>query len=164
MRGTVLQVSISQGGVPKLAVPEAAVTLRGLEGDRCAHPQFHGGPSQALLLIASEAVDDLAARGWPVFYGALGENITTAGLDRRSVRPGQRYRVGTAIVEITRLRVPCAALDAYGKGIQGELYDSACKAGDVRSPRWGVGGFYAAVVQPGWVRVGDAIELLESAV
>jgi MOSC domain-containing protein YiiM len=157
MRGTVLQVSISQGGVPKVAVPEAAVTSRGLEGDRCAHPQFHGGPLQALLLIASEAVDDLAARGW------LGENITTVGLDRRSVRPGQRYRVGTAIVEITRLRVPCATLDAYGRGIQGELYDSACKAGDARSPRWGVGGFYAAVVEPGWVRVGDAIELLESA-
>jgi MOSC domain-containing protein YiiM len=161
----VLQLNVSNGGVPKFPIPEAEVTPLGLASDRHAHPNIHGGPRQALLLISSEGIEELRGAGFPVFAGALGENITTEGLDRRAVRLGQRYRIGGVVVEITKLRGPCETLNVYGAGtLQKAVYDAACKAGDPASPRWGLSGFYASVVRGGTVRVGDPIVLLDQAV
>ncbi len=97
--------------------------------------------------MTAETIDELAARGYPVYYGAAGENLTVRGLDRRLLRTGQRYRVGTAVIELTSIRVPCSQLDIYGSGIQREIYDAGVKAGDITSPRWAMSGFYAAVVR-----------------
>ena len=60
-----------------------------------------------------------------------------------------------------KIRVPCATLDVYGPTIKQEIYDKRVKAGDPESPRWGMSGFYARVIEPGPVGVNDAI-LLES--
>ncbi len=164
MTGSVVQLNISKGGLPKRPVPEAAVTPLGLEGDRCAHPEIHGGPQKALLLICAEVVDELTTRGFSLFYGALGENVTTRGLDRRQLRIGQRYRVGEALIELTKIRAPCSELDVYGPGIQDAIYDEAVKDGDPASPRWGMGGFYASVVKTGMVRPGDPVRLVDQLV
>jgi MOSC domain-containing protein YiiM len=136
------------------------LTPRGLAGDACAHSQIHGGPAQAVLLMMSEVIDDLKALGYPVYYGALGENLTSRGLDRRQIRLGQQLRVGSALIEITEVRVPCATLDIYGPAIKREIYDKQVKAGDPTSPRWGMSGFYARVVQPGHVRPDDIIDVV----
>src|SRR5438552_11563047 len=114
MTGQIIQINISTGGLPKRPIPEGLITPFGIEGDFCAHPEIHGGPRQAVLLIAAEAVDELVARGYPISYGALGENLTTRGLDRRQLRLGQRLRVGGAVIELTKVRVPCGSLDVYG--------------------------------------------------
>src|ERR1700684_1945990 len=116
--GSILQVSISRGGVPKLAVPEGDIGPLGIAGDAYNHPQIHGGPRQAILLIASEALDELKGQGYDLYPGALGENITTIGIDRKQWRAGQRWRVGQAVVELTKVRAPCDTLSVYGPGIQ----------------------------------------------
>ena len=159
MTGYIIQISISRGGVPKRPIPEGVITPLGVEGDQCAHPEIHGGPRQAVLLIAAEAVDELIARGYPLFYGALGENLTTRGLDRRQLRIGQTLRAGGALLEITKVRGPCSTLDVYGPTIIQEIYDSKVKAGDHTSPRWGMSGFYASVVEPGAVHTNDMIRV-----
>src|SRR5881394_4104113 len=100
MTGHIIQINISTGGLPKRPVPQALITPLGLEGDICAHPAIHGGPRQAVLLIAAEAVDELIARGYPLFYGALGENLTTRGLNPRQLRVGQIIRAGSARLEL----------------------------------------------------------------
>jgi MOSC domain-containing protein YiiM len=156
----VVQISISQGGVPKRSVPSAEVTRGGIVGDRWQHPQIHGGPFKAILLMAAEGIEELLAQGFPVYPGALGENITTRGLDRRSLRLGQRYRVGAVVIELSEIRVPCGTLNVYGKGIQAAMYDAQARAGDSSSPRWGLSGFYASVVHAGVIHVGDAIFLV----
>jgi MOSC domain-containing protein YiiM len=97
------------------------------------------------------------AQGFPLFHGALGENITTRGLDRRSLRVGQRYRAGEVVFEISKRRAPCRTLNVYGPAIQAALFDAQVNAGDPASPRWGLSGFYASVVLTGAIRVGDAI-------
>jgi MOSC domain-containing protein YiiM len=158
--GTVVQVSVSQGGVPKLAIPSGELTEIGIAGDAWRYP-FHGGRRQAILLVTIEGIDELVSRGFPVFPGALGENLTTRGLDRRQLRMGQRIRVGEAEIELTRMRAPCATLDVYGSGIQAAIYDARVRAGDPESQRWGLSGFYASVVQPGIVRAGDSIALAQ---
>jgi MOSC domain-containing protein YiiM len=110
-------------------------------------------------VIASEVVEDLAARGFPVTYGSLGENLTTSGLDPSQIRIGQIIRAGTALLEVTKIRVPCATLDVYGKGIQNEIYDAQVKSGDVTSPRWAWSGFYTRVLESGIVHPGDPISI-----
>lgn len=157
---SILQINISRGGVPKRPVAEAEVTPLGISGDLCAHPQIHGGPRQALLLITSEGIDELIALGYPLFHGALGENLTTRGLERRTLRIGQRWRIGEIVVEFTKIRGPCDTLNIYGRDIQKAICDSQVKAGDPASPRWGLSGFYASVIQPGVIRAGDPVTLL----
>jgi len=164
MRGSIVQISISPGGIPKRAVAEAEVTPEGIRGDSWAHPQIHGGPNQALLLITSEGIGQLIAQGYPVFAGALGENLTTAGLDRRQMRIGQRYRAGGVMLEITKMRSPCTTLDVYGPSIKQAVYDAQVKASDAASPRWGLAGFYARVLRSGFMRPKDIIELVDQAV
>ena len=108
---TVVQLNVSAGGLPKHPVREARVGPLGIEGDRHAHPAIHGGPQQALLIVCAEVVEELIGEGYPLFFGALGENITTRGLDRRTLRAGQRYRLGTEVtVELTKPRGPCRVL------------------------------------------------------
>ena len=159
MTGVVVQVSVSRGGVPKLAIPSTTLTETGLAGDAWRYP-FHGGRRKAILLVTTEGIDELIALGFAVFPGAMGENITTRGLDRRALRVGQRFSVGDAAIELTQVRAPCATLDVYGSGIQSSSYDARVQAGDPESPRWGLSGFYASVVRPGGVCPGDTIALI----
>lgn len=162
MSASVLQINVSNGGVPKRPVLFGEVTTTGVVGDRQAHPEIHGGPRQALLLITSEGLEELKCAGFPLYPGALGENVTTQGLDRRNVRLGQRYRLGEVIVEVTKMRRPCDQLNPYGEGtIQSAVFDKDVKAGNIESPRWGLAGFYVSVIQPGTLRPGDPIVLLE---
>ena len=105
----------------------------------------------------AETIEDLVARGYPVYPGALGENLTTRGLDRRQLRYGQRLRAGGALLEITKRRGPCSTLDVYGPTLQREIFDKRVKDGDPASPRWGMSGFYCAVIEPGPIRVDDII-------
>jgi MOSC domain-containing protein YiiM len=160
VQGSIVQINSSSGGLPKRAILAGFIDTLGLQGDAHAHPTIHGGPRKAILLIASEIVDHLAARGYPVFYGAMGENLTTRGIDFRAVRIGDRLRAGSAVLEITQPRGPCTALDVYGPSIKDEIYDLRVKLLDPTSTRWGMSGLYASVVEPGEVQPGDAIELL----
>jgi MOSC domain-containing protein YiiM len=132
----------------------------GIEGDGHAHPGIHGGPRKAILLIAAETVEALQQRGYPVFFGALGENLTTRGIDVRQLRVGDRIRAGGALLELTQPRGPCTALDIYGETLKREIYDQRVKALDPTSPRWGMSGFYASVVEPGPVCPGDIIAVV----
>lgn len=161
MPGSILQVNISKGGVPKRPITKAVVSTLGIEGDEHAHPQFHGGPRQALLLITSEGLEELKKMGYPLYPGALGENITTQGIDRRDLRIGQRMRVGDCVIEFTKIRTPCSTIAHYGPEIHKAVYDEAVKAGDPASPRWGLSGIYASVVTPGTLVPGDVVEILQ---
>ena len=96
MDGTIIQLNISPGGLPKRAIPEGFITSLGIEGDRHAHPAVHGGPAKAILIIAAEVVDALVARGYPLFYGAMGENLTPRGIQIRDLRIGDQLRAGGA--------------------------------------------------------------------
>jgi MOSC domain-containing protein YiiM len=161
MPGVIEQINVSSGGVPKRAVLHAAVGYLGIQGDKHAHPRFHGGPRQALLLITAEGIEELISAGYPLYAGALGENLTARGLDRREMRLGQRYRGGTVVIELTKIRQPCATLDAYGKGIQKAMFDADVKRGDFTSPLWGLSGLYASIIEPGEIVPGDIIALVD---
>ena len=155
-------MSLGPGGVPNHPVSEARITVSGLEGDRFHHPKIHGLPDQAVLLVTGEGLAELIAEGFPVFWGALGENLTLEGINRGSIQPGQRWRVGgEVILETTKRRAPCATLDVYGAALRNRIFDERVKQGDVASPRWGLSGIYARVIEGGHIRPGDPIWLAE---
>jgi MOSC domain-containing protein YiiM len=165
LRGEIVQLNISKGGLPKrpIAAGICFCGSLGLAGDEHAHPSIHGGPLKAILLIAVETLDELEARGYPVYPGAMGENLTTRGIDLRCLRVGDRLRAGAAELEITRPRGPCTQLDVYGPLLKYEVYDEQVRQQSPESPRWGMSGLYTSVIKEGEVRVGDAIELISGA-
>lgn len=164
LRGAIIQVSLSKGGIPKFAVPEAYCDTEGLEGDEHREIKYHGGRRRAILLASDEDLAALRELGFAVTPGSIGENLTIRGVDFRRLRTGMRFRAGGAMLELTRLRSACSNLNIFNSGelrIQEYLYDARCRAEDISSPRWAYGGFYASVLHPGLIRTGDILELVD---
>jgi MOSC domain-containing protein YiiM len=104
-------------------------------------------------LIQAELFDDLAARGFTVQPGEMGENVTTRGLDLLALPEGARLQLGAdAIVEITGLRNPCLQIDRFQQGLMQAVLDRDPAGNLVRKA-----GVMAVVIRGGDVRPGDAI-------
>jgi MOSC domain-containing protein YiiM len=104
-------------------------------------------------LVHGELLDALNARGFDVAPAAIGENVTTRGLDLLGLATGTVLRLGaTAEIEITGLRNPCRQLDAYRSGLMQAVLDRDADGRPVR-----LAGVMAVVRAGGTVRPGDAI-------
>lgn len=151
--GHIFQINVSDGGVPKLARREAEVTTVGLSEDRQRHTEFHGGPERALCLFSLERILALQAEGHPIFAGAIGENVTVAGLDWSRVVPGTRLRLGDSVlIEVASYTTPCNTIRrSFNDGDYGRVSQR-------RHPGWSRA--YARVLQTGTIRVGDSVALV----
>ena len=114
--GRIFQLNVSPGGVPKRAIAEDVLTEVGLAQDAVAHPRIHGGPTRALCLYALERVLALQEEGATIFPGAIGENVTTVGLDWDRIVPGARLALGDCVVEVTKYTTPCSTTSPFVKG------------------------------------------------
>lgn len=148
--GTVTQLSVSKGGLPKLPLPSVEVGWRGVVGDRQATRVHHGRPWQALCLWSVEVIDSFRAHGHPIAPGLAGENITMAGIDWANVRAGVRLQIGGVLCEISAYALPCFQNKAWF--LQGD-FDT------MHHPRGPVSRVYATVLQPGSIAVGDTVTL-----
>src|SRR5688572_28528366 len=147
MPATLVQVNVSNGGMPKLPVLSARVTKGGVEGDLQKNRKYHGGPDRAVCIYSEELYEQLRDAGVDVTNGAVGENFTTRGLDLQRLAKGDRLRVGgECVIEITEVRVPCSQLKKW----------------DVDLPEVIVGrsGWVAKVVYVGVLKAGDEIEVV----
>jgi MOSC domain-containing protein YiiM len=83
-----------------------------LDGDEQADLTVHGGRDKAVYVYPSEHYPRWQAEfpDLPLPYGMFGENFTTEGLDEQSVRIGDQFRIGEAVVEVTQPRLPCYKL------------------------------------------------------
>jgi len=106
--GSVTALHSSDGGVPKTPIDRAAVTSSGVAGDRQDDRTHHGRPLQALCIWSQDVIDALKAEGHPINPGLAGENITVAGIDWASLRPGSRIAIGEIDVLISSYAIPCA--------------------------------------------------------
>lgn len=144
-------LQVSAGGVPKLPVAQAEVRATGMEGDRQRDRRFHGGPNRALCVYAQERLDALVAEGHPAARGAMGENVTVAGLDWGLVRPGVRVRIGEVEGEVTSYAAPC-------RNIAGAFRDGDfTRVGQKLNPGWSR--VYLRIVREGLIAVGDVVEV-----
>ena len=104
-------------------------------------------------LIASELFDELAAQGFSVGPGDMGENVLTLGVDLLGLPLGTVLRLGpTALVALTGLRNPCAQLHNFQTGLTAALLDRD-EAGQVVRKA----GVMGVVLAGGMVTPGDEI-------
>lgn len=131
---------------------EGRVKARGvnLEGDRQADLTVHGGPDKAVYAYAIEETrlweEELGRELGP---GAFGENLTTEGVDVSGALVGERWRVGTTLLEVVQPRLPCFKL-GLKMGDPGFLRRFA----QASRP-----GAYLRIVEEGELGAGDAIEI-----
>lgn len=124
----------------------------GVVGDGIGDRRHHGGDAQAVYAFAREELARWERElGRVLPPGAFGENLTTIGYDIDAALIGERWQVGTAVLVVTGPRVPCRTF-----------------AGHMGEPRWvkrftdhGRTGAYLSVEQPGTIRPGDRITVLD---
>jgi MOSC domain-containing protein YiiM len=146
------QISVSNGGVPKLAVPEGRITTQGVIGDRQRSPDIHGGPDRAVCLFSLEAIQALQREGHSIAPGSSGENLTLAGLDWKQLKPGDRLKIGEHVrLEIMSYTSPCQHNAQWFQN--GDFKRISQK----RHPGWSR--LYARVLSEGTVRPGDPVQV-----
>ena len=120
-----------------------------LDGDDQADRKAHGGPDK---VIYAYAVED--ARWWeqeigrPLGYGEFGENLTTEGIEVNDALIGERWEIGTTVLEVSEPRIPAGGLE-FGSMINcfraasprrrdlGLIYESSSRVMWVREMRSG---------------------------
>ena len=152
MRGHITQISISDGGVPKIAVPEAEIIETGPVGDRHNSPKIHGGPEKAVCLWSLEVIETLQQEGHNLAPGYAGENITVVGLDWPQVAPGLRLQLGDEVLlEVASYTSPCR------KNMRWFADKRYSRMSQKHYP--GSSRVYARVLQPGKIRTDDVVAI-----
>ncbi len=128
------------------------LTRENLHGDRQGDLTVHGGPDKAVCVYALEH--------YPVWQtelgvadcgpGWFGENFTVAGQSEKTVRIGDRYRIGGALVEVSQPRGPCWKLGRRWNRLDMPKLVIAS----------GRSGWYVRVLEEGEVEAGDSLELV----
>jgi MOSC domain-containing protein YiiM len=149
--GYVASVNVSQGGVPKMPVGEALVTVSGLFGDSQRNRKIHGGPMRAVCIFSLERITEMRHEGHPIDIGTTGENITVAEIDWDLVRPGVTLAIGVADLEITDYTSPCRTIRESFEGFH------FIRMSQKLYPGWSR--VYARVLREGMVRTGDPVSL-----
>jgi MOSC domain-containing protein YiiM/ferredoxin-NADP reductase len=124
-----------------------------VEGDGQGDPHGHGGKQRAVFVYQVESYGYWEERlGRSDFtHGQFGENFTVEGLPDDEVCIGDRYRIGTALFQVTQPRVTC-----YRVGIRMDEPRMAALLTSSGRP-----GFYFRVLEEGEVGAGDPIVLIE---
>src|SRR5213594_2420112 len=123
-----------------------------LEGDDQADRKAHGGPDKP---VYAYAVEDI--RWWEqeigrsLEYGGFGENLTTQGIEVNDALVGERWEIGTTVLEVSEPRVPCWRL---GVRMNDEMFPR--RFTDALRP-----GTYLRIVVEGDVGAGDEIRVVE---
>jgi MOSC domain-containing protein YiiM len=128
------------------------VAVRGvnLDSDDQADRSVHGGPDKAVYAYAIEET-----RAWEAELGralgpaAFGENLTTEGLDVSGALVGERWRIGTTLLEVVQPRLPCFKL-----GLRMGDPSFVRRFGQASRP-----GAYLRIVEEGELGAGDAVEV-----
>jgi MOSC domain-containing protein YiiM len=130
---------------------QVSVGKLGLGGDEQADTEHHGGYEQAVYAYAREDLDWWVEQlGREMRDGAVGENLTTAGLEVTGALIGEVWQVGTVTLQVTAPRIPCVVF-----------------AGWMDEPHWVKRfaaarrpGAYLRVLREGVIAAGDPVQVL----
>lgn len=146
----IIQLNISDGGIPKLPIPKAQITSDGLIGDRQRNLKYHGGPDRAVCIWSADIIQMLQAEGHPIQAGSAGENITVAGLPWQQLGPDTQLQLGATVrLLVTDYAPPCRNI---GKYFSDRRYS---RISQKQYP--GTSRLYARVVAPGVVSLGNRV-------
>lgn len=121
-----------------------------VEGDEQADKRVHGGPEQAVYAYAREDYEWWERElGKPIEPGTFGENLTLEGTDVTNARIGERWHIGSVILEVTSPRLPCWKLGQ-------RMGDQRFVARFADAARYGA---YLRIVQEGELGAGDSVRV-----
>ena len=123
-----------------------------LEGDRQADPSAHGGADKAVSVYTEEDAAWWATElGRPPETPQFGENLRVSGIDVHAAVIGERWRIGTAVLQVSEPRTPC--------------WKIGLRMGDPRFPRAFAAarrpGVMLRVLEQGVLQAGDTIDVLD---
>lgn len=128
------------------------IAMRGvnLHGDDQADRTVHGGADKAVYSYAQEDYDYWHEEAFETEAGLFGENLTVAGIDLSNAVVGERWSVGTSVLEVAQPRLPCFKL--------------GMRVGDSHFPKRfqlaGRMGAYLRIIEEGEVGRGDVIHVV----
>ena len=168
MQGLVRSVNVGTpreapwAGIGRTSIDKASVAgpvevhRLGPAGDQVSDTRHHGGVDQAVYAFAREELDWWAVvLGDELRDGEFGENLTTEGLDVDGAELGERWRVGTVLLEVASVRTPCNDFKVWlGRGGHDNTAWVRRFAERARP------GAYLRVLQPGVLQAGDAVEVV----
>ena len=163
--GKVLSVNVGtarefeyNGRPAKSAIWKSPVTGRigargvNLDGDDQADRRAHGGPDKAIYAYAVEDAHWLEKKiGRSFAYGEFGENLTTESIEVNDALVGERWEIGTTVLEVSEPRIPCWRL---GVRMDDPIFPR--RFVDAMRP-----GCYLRIVVEGNVGAGDEIQVIE---
>lgn len=120
-----------------------------LVGDDQADRRVHGGEDKAIYAYSTEDYAWWEPITGPLAPGTFGENLTTVGIDLTAASIGDRWRVGTALLEVAQPRQPCFKL--------GMRMDDVAFPG--RFDEAGRPGAYLRIIEPGRISAGDVVAI-----
>jgi MOSC domain-containing protein YiiM len=148
------------------------VTNLGIDGDGVADHKHHGGIDKAVLAYSNDRYGYWQEKLKPLMVsenakvlekshteksnsetigpGGFGENLTIAGWDEGTVCIGDRFEIGSVIVEVSQPREPCWKLGRRWQEKMLPKYVAQC----------GYTGWYFRVTQPGQLQKGNAVTLV----
>jgi MOSC domain-containing protein YiiM len=128
------------------------LSYENLSGDAQADTVRHGGKDKAVCVYCYDHYSHWEkVLNRPLAYGAFGENLTVAGVLEEEIRVGDTFQLGEALVQVSQPRKPCHKL-ARKHAVADLVVQIQAK---------GATGFYLRVLRPGWVRLGDSLQLVE---
>lgn len=127
----------------------------GLAPDEQADRRVHGGPEKAIHLYPLDHhafwrswLTDESAIALLDQPGAFGSNLAVRNIAESDVHIGDRFRLGSAVLEVNQPRQPCWKID-HRFGVKGMT---------ARIVKTGRSGWYFRVIEPGDCRAGQALE------
>ena len=156
--GGVQQLTFADGttyesAIRKQPVPSVKIHTLGAEGNDVGLKAHHGGPDKALFFMSDvsfSALNKLLGENFSYTDTAVyGENFVVSGFDEDSVCVGDRFKIGTTVLEVSQPRKPCERLSKNTEN------DNTQKI--VHQSGWT--GWYVRVIETGEIHKGDEIIL-----
>lgn len=125
----------------------------GVAGDVVVDRKHHGGYDKAVYVYAKEDSNWWEAQiGRELNNGAFGENLTTEGIDVNEAKIGERWQIGSVVLEVSEPRIPCRVFAGF--------WDRPTLIKEFTDSRRS--GAYLRIIQEGEIAAGDEIKITYS--
>ena len=144
--------TVESGIVKSPVAGRVRVEGSSIAGDRQADLHLHGGPDKAVYAYAEEDYRWWSGGlGTTLGPGTFGENLTVSGVEVSGAVVGERWLVGSAVLEVAQPRLPCFKLGM-------RMGDPVFVARFAAANRPGA---YLRIVEAGEIGAGDAIRVVD---
>ncbi|XWY21565.1 MOSC domain-containing protein [Bisgaard Taxon 45] len=147
--------SVLETAIRKKPVPMVKIHQLGAEGNDVSLKAHHGGVDKALFFMSDTSFQQLTALIGKEFdyqgIATYGENFIVSGWDENNVCVGDRYQIGTVIVEVSQPRKPC---DRLSKNTGNKDTHHIVRHS-------GLSGWYARVIKEGEIHTQDSVQRIQ---